>query len=134
MNDHTEEDSGTPLKRERVQFSSASRRPRISTSSRGIPVVRAELPDPNEVYATTLMRTQLRLAVTSVAGFVVVLAAFGIVLATTSFLEGVSLFGVPLSWVIQAYGVYPVIVIFAIVYTRAAARNERRYAALVVRE
>jgi hypothetical protein len=41
------------------------------------------------------------------------------------------LFGVPLSWLLHAYGFYPIILIFAVVYARGAARNERRYRTLV---
>ena len=46
----------------------------------------------------------------------------------------VSVGGVPLSWLLHAFAFYPVIVLFAVLYTRAAARNERRYLALRERE
>ena len=86
------------------------------------------------VYATALRRTQLRLALGTVAGFVVVMVAVTVAIVLIPELGVVSVGGVPLSWLLHAFAFYPVIVLFAVLYTRAAARNERRYLALRERE
>ncbi|MFV4914697.1 heavy metal transporter, partial [Microbacterium lacticum] len=86
------------------------------------------------VYATALRRTQLRLALGTVAGFVVVMVAVTVAIVLIPELGVVSVGGVPLSWLLHAFAFYPVIVLFPVLYTRAAARNERRYLALRERE
>ncbi len=86
--------------------------------------------DPDAVYSRALRRTQLRLALGTVIGFVVVALALTIALAGIPELDRIALWGVPLSWLIHALAFYPVIVVFAVLYARAAARNEQRYRSL----
>lgn len=83
--------------------------------------------DVGAIYLRTLVRAQLRLAVVCCVGFIVALAAAGALIATVPALQQGALFGVPLAWLLQAYGLYPLIALFAVLYVRAAARNERRY-------
>ena len=86
------------------------------------------------VYHRALRRTQLRLALGTVAGFVVVAVAMTIAIAGIPELDRIVLWGVPLSWLLHAFAFYPVIFVFAFLYTRGAARNEQRYRALQERE
>ena len=83
--------------------------------------------DVGAIYLRTLIRAQLRLAVVCCAGFILALTAAGTLIATVPALQQESLFGVPLAWLLQAYGLYPLIALFAVLYVRAAARNEKRY-------
>ena len=94
------------------------------------PVVDPGITDASAVYLGTLIRAQLRLAITLATGFVVTLAAASIAIATIPVLQSETVFGVPWSWALQAYGMYPLVVLFALVYVRAARRNEQRYRSL----
>lgn len=86
------------------------------------------------VYSRALRRTQLRLALGTVAGFVVIAVALTVAIAGIPELDRVALWGVPVSWLVHALAFYPVIFVFALLYARAAARNEQRYRALRERE
>lgn len=83
-----------------------------------------------EVYVTSLIRSQLRLALVVASGFLISLAAFAITLRLIPELEVVRWFGVPVAWLLLAFGVYPMIGLSAWLFVRAAARNESRYLAL----
>lgn len=80
------------------------------------------------------MRSQLRLALGTVAGFVLVVLALAVVIALVPEIDRIVLWGLPLSWLLQAFAFYPIIVVFALLYARTAVRNERRYRALLGRE
>ncbi|GAA3030824.1 heavy metal transporter [Microbacterium dextranolyticum] len=86
------------------------------------------------VYDRALRRAQLRLALGTIAGFVVVVVALTVAVALIPELDAVAPGGVPLSWLLHAFAFYPVVIVFALLYTRAAARNERRYRALRERD
>lgn len=88
------------------------------------------LPDASDVYLRTLIRVQLRLGITLAVAFLLTLAAFSVAIALIPALHEHAVFGVPWSWALQAYGMYPLVVIFAAIYVRAAGRNERRYRSL----
>lgn len=82
------------------------------------------------IYLRTLFRAQLRLAVTmAVLGGLGVLTITGaaVVIAAVPALNDITVFGVPVSWVVQAYGMYPMFILLAGIYMRAASRNEKRY-------
>nr|WP_083365284.1 hypothetical protein [Microterricola viridarii] len=83
-----------------------------------------------EVYVRSLIRSQLRLALVVAFGFLVSLAAFALVLRLTPELEAERWFGVPVAWLLLAFGVYPMIGLSAWLYVWAAGRNEARYTAL----
>lgn len=119
-------------KRVRVTADAAPRGP--VTSTRGIALPGAPVDEADAVYARALMRSQLRLALGTVAGFVLVVVAMALVIALIPEIDGIVLWGVPLSWLLQAFAFYPAIAIFAVLHVRTAARNERRYRALRDRE
>jgi len=119
-------------KRVRVTADLPDRRP--ATFTRGIALPGAPVDEADAVYARALMRSQLRLALGTVAGFVVVVIALTLTIALIPEVGQVMVWGLPLSWLLQAYAFYPIIVVFAVLYVRTAARNERRYRALRDRE
>lgn len=86
--------------------------------------------DADAVYARALRRSQLRLALGTVAGFVVITAALTLVIALIPEIGQVVFAGLPLSWVLHAFAFYPVIIVFALLYAHGAARNERAYRSL----
>ena len=82
------------------------------------------------IYLRALFRAQLRLAVTmAVLGALGVLTITGaaVVIAAVPALNDITAFSVPVSWVVQAYGMYPMFILLAGIYVRAASRNEKRY-------
>ncbi|GAA3940035.1 heavy metal transporter [Microbacterium soli] len=96
----------------------------------GIALPGSPVSEAGTVFLNGLIRAQLRLAAGCLAGFLlvgVVLTLMVMIIARTA---DPVLFGVPLSWLLQAYAFYPVILVFAVIYARGAARNERRYRAL----
>ncbi|WP_282837971.1 heavy metal transporter [Microbacterium flavum] len=103
-------------------------------ATRGIALPGASVDEAEAVYDRALRRSQLRLALGTVAGFVVVVVALTAAIALIPDLDRLTLWGVPLSWLLHAFAFYPVIIVFGVLYTRGAARNERRYRALRERE
>jgi hypothetical protein len=86
-----------------------------------------------EIYMSSLMRAQLRLAALVIAA--VLLLAGGLPLSYWLFpsLDHVRVLGMPLAWVVLGFAVYPVLVLLAWFYVRAAERNERDFADMVER-
>ncbi len=96
----------------------------------GIALPGAPVREADTVFLNDLMRAQLRLAGACLIGFVLmslVLTAAIMIIANTT---DPAVFGVPLSWLLQAYAYYPIILVFSVVFARSAARNERRFRAL----
>ncbi len=109
----------------RVTASTAGRVTRPPTRGFALPGRVADEAD--AVFSRGLVRAQLRLALACVTAFVVVAVALTGVIAALPTLGDPVLWAVPLSWLLHAYGFYPLILVFALIYARAAARNERRY-------
>lgn len=86
--------------------------------------------DVGVIYLRTLIRAQLRLAIACCVGFVATMTTAAVLIATMPTLHDTYVFGVPWSWALQAYGMYPLIFLFAVIYVRSAARNEHRYRSL----
>ncbi|WP_353706849.1 heavy metal transporter [Cellulosimicrobium sp. ES-005] len=92
---------------------------------------RPEEPDDAAAHYTRgLVRAQLRLGLACVVSFLAVVALLTVTMSAVPALDAVAVAGVPLPWLVHAYGFYPVIVAFAVVFAVGAARNERRYRAL----
>jgi hypothetical protein len=86
--------------------------------------------DVEVIYLRTLVRAQLRLGIVCCLGFAVSITVAAILIATMPGLRETNVAGVPWSWVLQAYGMYPLLALFAALYVHAAGRNEKRYRAL----
>ena len=80
-----------------------------------------------QVFVRSLIRSQLRLALVVAAGFLLILAAFPLVLMVVPGLAGTGIDGIPFDWLLLGVGIYPVIGLSAWLYVRSAARNEARY-------
>ncbi|MEZ2371932.1 hypothetical protein [Arthrobacter sp. RCC_34] len=83
--------------------------------------------DAAQVYLRSLLRTQLRLALVVALGFLLIAATFSILLVWVPWLRDLSVLGVPFEWILLGAGLFPVILLSAVLYTRLAQRNEDRY-------
>lgn len=90
----------------------------------------AEPSDIDAEFVRSLIRSQLRLAIVCAVGFVLLLAAYPLVFSLVPELGELYLLGVPVSWWLLGFGVYPLVLAIAVIYVRAATRNEARYRSL----
>ena len=120
--------AGRPARPARVRVTAGPSR--TGAPTRGIALPGSPVDDVDAVYARGLQRSQLRLAIGTVLGFVIVTVVLLGVITLIPELDEIAVLGVPVSWLLHAFGFYPVIAGFAVLYVRGAARNERRYRAL----
>nr|WP_205834572.1 hypothetical protein [Arthrobacter sp. SF27] len=91
----------------------------------------AEQSEVGEIFIRSLIRSQLRLALVVAGGFGVILAGVPVLMLLFPRINDITVFTVPLPWLLLGVGIYPVILVSAGLYNRAAARNERRFRQLV---
>ncbi|GAA5200440.1 DUF485 domain-containing protein [Microbacterium jejuense] len=124
-----------PARPERVRITAAglgpAARPAFDLRS---PAPSGRATEPAAVYVRSLIRSQLRLGIVATTGFIVATIAFVLILALVPDLSAAVVFGVPASWLLLGFGLYPLAITVAVLYVRAAARNEARYRALTVDE
>jgi uncharacterized membrane protein len=84
-----------------------------------------------EVYVRSLVRSQLRAALTVVTTLMLTLGALPVVFWLLEDLGKLTILGVPLPWVVLAVAVYPGLVLLGWLYVRQADKSERDFAALV---
>jgi len=122
--------SEPPLPRVRVTSprTTATRRRRVTGASE----IDAQT-DLGEVYMSSLVRSQLRLALLVLAGLAVLVAGLPLLFTVAPALVDVHVVGVPLPWLLLAGGVYPFLLLLGWLYVRAAERNERDFAEVVER-
>jgi uncharacterized membrane protein (DUF485 family) len=87
-----------------------------------------------EIYMSSLMRAQLRLALLVLTALVVLVAGLPLLLAVVPGLLAVQVLGMPLPWVLLAFAVYPLLLLLGWVYVRAAERNEQDFTEMVQRK
>jgi putative solute:sodium symporter small subunit len=87
-----------------------------------------------EVYMRSLMRIQLRLALSVVGLLAITVGGLPLVFRLSAGVRHVHVFGVPLPWLVLGAGVYPVILALAVFYVRRAERIEADFTDLVGRE
>lgn len=80
-----------------------------------------------EFYVRQLIRSQLRLACAVAAGLLALLVGICSLLVFWPVVSDIELFHIPLPWWVLGVGMYPLIIVAGMLYTKAAARNERRY-------
>ncbi|MBM7503640.1 heavy metal transporter [Agromyces aurantiacus] len=107
----------------------AAARHRPPVRAGAVPVGEAET-----MFTRSLMRAQARLALATVLSFVVVVACVIVLITRVPALDDVVVAGVPVPWLIQAYGFFPIILVHALIYAVLARRAERRFNALVEHE
>ena len=122
--------SEPPLPRVRVTSprATATRRRRVTGASE----IDAQT-DLGEVYMSSLLRSQLRLALLVLAALAVLVAGLPLLFTVVPALVDVHVVGVPLPWLLLAGGVYPFLLLLGWLYVRAAERNERDFAEVVER-
>jgi putative solute:sodium symporter small subunit len=86
-----------------------------------------------EIYLRTLLRAQLRLALSILLTLALTIGALPLLFTAAPGLTTHHVFGMPVSWGVLAFGCYPVLVLLAWRYVRLAERNERAFARVVER-
>ena len=86
-----------------------------------------------EIYLAALLRAQLRLAIGTIVALVLTVGALPVVFWLVPALTRRHVLGMPVSWVMLAFGCYPVLALLAWRYVRAAERNEREFTHVVER-
>lgn len=86
------------------------------------------------VYVRSLVRSQLRLALACAAGFALILVGFTLAFLLAPDLGTLLVAGIPVSWLMLGFGVYPLVIVIALIYVRAASRNEAGYLSLSDRD
>lgn len=80
-----------------------------------------------DFYVRSLIRSQLRLALSVALGFLLLLVGLAVLVGTWPQIHESRLATVPLPWLVLGLGVYPIILLGAFLFNRAATRNEDRY-------
>ncbi|WGW11066.1 hypothetical protein LWF01_13275 [Saxibacter everestensis] len=83
------------------------------------------------LYMATLIRTQLRLAVATVAGFVLMFCGLPLAFWLAPSLRTVLVLGIPLPWLALGLLAYPFTAVAAWFFVRQATRAETEFTALV---
>jgi hypothetical protein len=121
----------TPEGPRRVRVTSprttAARRPIAPTGTREID----EQTRLGEVYMHSLIQSQLRLTLAVIAGVFVVLGSIPLLFWLVPPTRTLSIFGLPLPWVILGIVVYPVVYVAARIYVRKAERIEAEFTEFV---
>ena len=86
-----------------------------------------------EIYMSSLLRAQLRLASAVLLAVAVLVAGLPLLFRLVPELVEVQVLGMPLPWVLLGFAVYPFLLLMAWVYVRTAERNERDFADVVTR-
>ena len=86
-----------------------------------------------EIYMSSLLRAQLRLAILVIVAVGVLVAGLPLFFWLFPGLTSVQVLGMPLPWVLLGFAVYPFFVGVGWLYVRAAERNERDFADVVER-
>jgi len=107
-------------------------RPRLRPFSTAASEIDAQS-EVGEIYVGTLLRAQLRLAMSTLVALALTIGILPLVFTVAPGLTTHQLFGMPVSWGILAFGCYPVLVLLALRYLRLADRNERAFARVVER-
>jgi len=84
-----------------------------------------------EVYVRSLVRSQLRAALTVITTLMLTLGALPIVFWLLEDLRELSVLGIPLPWVVLAIAVYPGLFLLGWLYVRQADKSERDFVALI---
>ncbi|HET6989102.1 MAG TPA: hypothetical protein VFI00_20920 [Kribbella sp.] len=109
---------------------SAARRPIIPTGTREID----EQTRLGEIYMHSLIQSQLRLALVVIGGVLILLGSIPLLFWLVPSSRTLSVFGLPLPWVLLGVAVYPVVYVAARIYVRNAERIEAEFTEFVGRQ
>jgi hypothetical protein len=84
-----------------------------------------------EIYLSSLLRAQLRLAAGVLVVVLTVVAGLPLVFWFLPGLTDIHVLNMPLPWVLLAFAVYPFLFLCGWVYVRRAERNEQAFEAMV---
>jgi hypothetical protein len=84
-----------------------------------------------DIYLSSLLRAQLRLAGGVLAAVLSVVAGLPLLFQLFPRLTDTTVLNMPLPWVLLAFAVYPFLFLCGWVYVRRAERNERAFEAMV---
>lgn len=84
-----------------------------------------------EVYVRSLVRSQLRAALTVITTLMLTLGALPIAFWLLEDLRDLSVLDIPLPWIILAIAVYPGLFLLGWLYVRQADKSERDFVALI---
>lgn len=90
--------------------------------------------DVDTVYVRSLVRSQLRLGLACAIGFALIIGGFTLAFVLAPDLGTLMFAGFPVSWLMLGFGVNPLVVVIAVIYVRAATRNEAGYLSLSDRD
>ena len=121
----------TPPERVRVT-SPWTERPRLLSRRTPISEIDAQS-EVGEIYLRTLLRAQLRLALSILVALGLTIGVLPALFYLAPGLTSTYVLGMPVSWVVLAFGCYPVLVLLAWRYVRRAERNEQAFARVVER-
>ncbi|WP_328332880.1 hypothetical protein OHA70_15125 [Kribbella sp. NBC_00382] len=121
-----------PPRRVRVTSprTSAARRMTAHTGTREID----EQTRVGEVYMSSLIQSQLRLAIAVIAGAAITLGGLPLLFLLVPATRTLPIFGIPLPWLLLGVIVYPVVYIAARIYVRHAERIEAEFTEFVGRK
>jgi hypothetical protein len=95
-----------------------------------------ELQDATEIgeaLIRSLVRAQLGLALRMVAAVGCVLVGLPALFALVPRMERISVFGLPIAWLLLGVAIFPLLVVSGWIYNRLADRHEREFAELMER-
>jgi small-conductance mechanosensitive channel len=87
-----------------------------------------------EVYMSSLIQSQLRLALVVIAGTAVILGSLPLLFFLVPVTRTLGVFGIPLPWLLLGVVVYPVVYVAARIYVRNAERIEAEFTEFVGRQ
>ncbi len=87
-----------------------------------------------EVYMSSLLRAQGRLAAVVLLSLALTVGGLPLLFREVPALDETHLLGMPVSWVLLGFAVYPFLFALAVFYVRSAERNERDFVDVVERE
>lgn len=87
-----------------------------------------------EIFMRSLMRTQLRLALTTLALLVVTIGSWPALFVVFPALRSAHIVGISLPWIILGFAVYPVLILLGWGHARRAERHERTFRELLDRQ
>lgn len=111
----------------------AANRVRVSAPAGSRPGIPRRLePDAADTfYVRSLIRSQFRLAVSVALGFLLLLVGLAVIGSAWPQVHEIRLATIPLPWWLLGVAVYPMILLSAFLFNRAAARNEDQYRSIV---
>jgi hypothetical protein len=84
-----------------------------------------------EVYVRSLVRSQLRAALTVITTLMLTLGSLPVVFWLLDDLNTLEFWGIPLPWIVLSVAVYPGLFLLGWLYVRQAERSERDFATLL---